>query len=141
MSSVDMRSSSEAKTETFSVPVHPSTEPHFSIAAATRAVVSCGRCGNFLSAGGPTGCLGREPICDVCLLEGDSQLGMLVALGSVARLYAQFDREDGSAREIAAAQLLAFARIYDRFAHRFAPMRELNFEMGFVGGQVSPADR
>lgn len=101
-------------------------------------VVLCGTCRAILNAHGPTGYHGGNPICDTCLLEGESQLGMLIALASLARIYAKFDREDGAAREIAAAQILAFARIYDRFARRFGPGRELNFEVGFVGGEINP---
>lgn len=113
----------------------PAGEGRFSIKMpAVPGVFPCAICARFVAARGPTAHLDDDVVCDVCLLERESQLGMLIALASITRLYASFDENDGAAANVAAAQLLAFARIFEVFARRCGPGRELDFEIAFVKG-------
>ena len=83
----------------------------------------CPLCGEEFPARGPTGFRGPEPVCDHCMLIEEPQLGMVLALVAVARMHAA--EWPASHREELAlqAELLAFARIYDRFASRVGPPR------------------
>jgi hypothetical protein len=113
----------------------PAGEGRFSIRMPTApGVFPCAICNRFVAARGPTAYLNDQVVCDVCLLERESHLGMLIALASITRLYASFDENDGTAANVAAAQLLAFARIFELFARRCGPGRELDFEIAFVKG-------
>ncbi len=87
------------------------------------ALTSCPICTTAFMAAGPTGFADELPICDMCLLEGNHDLGMLIAVGSVTRT---FGAVKGATREEysrALAELGAFARIYERFAERWGPPR------------------
>lgn len=91
------------------------------------AIVSCELCANLFSAHGPTGYYEEQPICDRCLLEQESQLGMLLALSIFTRTYARLADQEGEIGSAAACEMLAFARIYELFAARFGPSRPLDF--------------
>lgn len=83
----------------------------------------CFSCGVRFSAAGPTGHIGPDPICDLCLLESSKELGMVMALVAVTRTFGAYEPisvEDGLAAQ---AELGAFARIYERFAARSGPAR------------------
>ena len=94
---------------------------------AKSAIVCCELCSKPFSAKGPTGYYDEQPICDRCLLESESQLGMLVALSSFTRNYARLADEEGPTANEAAGEMLAFARIYELFSARFGSPRGLDF--------------
>lgn len=75
----------------------------------------CAMCKEKSTWDGPVGYKGSRPICDICLLVGCPDLGLLLALGILARAFAA-DSEDASAAERAASlDLLAiFALVFDR---------------------------
>ncbi len=75
----------------------------------------CAGCEEKLTADGPVGYIGSLPICDICLLVGCPDLGLLLALGILARAFAA-DSEGASAAERATSlDLLAiFALVFDR---------------------------
>jgi hypothetical protein len=88
-------------------------------------LVACEVCDRQFAAEGPTGHLDETPICDLCLLELESQLGMVLALVSVVRSFSQTE-ERATAPGAAAVEVLAFSKIYGRFADRFGAPRPFN---------------
>lgn len=85
--------------------------------------VSCLQCHLRFLAQGPTGFIDDQPICDMCLLEADHDLGLLMALASVTRSFGELrDVTSGEYME-ALAELGAFARIYDQIAAKTGPPR------------------
>ena len=85
------------------------TSSGYSIRVATNPGKLCGQCG--------------EPICDMCLLEGCHELGMVLAVIAVARAYASVDPHQVNERREALEELGAFVRIYERFAAKSGPPR------------------
>ena len=83
----------------------------------------CGRCGERFRAAGPTGHANEEPICDVCLLECEEELGMVLALVSVVRTYASSSFESAEDHWEGLEEVGAFVRIYERVASRSGPPR------------------
>ncbi len=83
----------------------------------------CGRCRTRFSAAGPTGFAEDLPICDLCLLEGSSELGMVLALVAVVRAFGTARPSNHQDYSEALTELGAFARIYDRFASKSGPAR------------------
>ncbi len=88
-------------------------------AGATR----CDRCKSRFSAMGPTGYAEDRPICDMCLLEGSSELGMVLALVAVVRAFGAVEPTDREDYRDALKELGAFARIYERVAAKSGPAR------------------
>ncbi len=84
---------------------------------------ACPRCGHCWRLSGPTAYANDEPICDLCLLTSEQQLGMVLAVLSVTRMYASAAWASPEDHHTALVELGAFARIYDRFAARFGPLR------------------
>ncbi len=83
----------------------------------------CARCRVRFSAAGPTGYAEDSPICDMCLLEGSQELGMVLALVAVVRAFGSVrPSSHGDYRE-ALNELGAFSRIYERFAIKSSPAR------------------
>ena len=83
----------------------------------------CARCRVRFSAAGPTGYAEDSPICDMCLLEGAPELGMVMALVAVVRAFGGVrPSSHGDYRE-ALNELGAFCRIYERFAAKAGPAR------------------
>jgi hypothetical protein len=82
----------------------------------TPGEVGCARCDALFRAAGPTGHLDEQPICDLCLLECEKELGMVLALVSVVRAYASM--HFGSAKEHweALEEVGAFAHIFEQVA-------------------------
>lgn len=76
----------------------------------------CVRCGARFRAAGPTGHADGEPICDLCLLECEEELGMVLALVSVVRAYASSLYGSPEEHWAALEEVGAFARIYERVA-------------------------
>lgn len=101
------------------------------------AIVDCELCASPFSAHGPTGYYDEQPICDRCLLEHESQLGMLLALSIFTRTYAGLADQDEETASEAACEMLAFARIYELFAARFGPSRPLDFNAFSAVGTIS----
>ncbi len=83
----------------------------------------CARCRVRFSAAGPTGFAEDNPICDMCLLEGSAELGMVMALVAVVRAFGTVRPSDQEDYREALAELGAFARIYERFAAKSGPAR------------------
>lgn len=83
----------------------------------------CPRCDDLFSASGPTGHAAGQPICDLCLLDGSHELGMLLALASAARVFGAFVSEDTEEYRQALADYGAFAKVYELVAARSGPPR------------------
>ena len=93
----------------------------------------CARCQVRFSAAGPTGYAEDQPICDMCLLEGCSELGMVMALAAVVRAFGAVPPSSRQDYRDALNELGAFARIYERFAAKSGPPRVFripSFEVG-----------
>ena len=86
----------------------------------------CGLCGRRFIAAGPTGHLDDEPICDLCMLGCDKQLGMVLALIAVTRSYGRGWPLDELEETNARLELMAFARIYETQAAQYAPARPVD---------------
>ncbi len=84
---------------------------------------ACPRCGHCWRLSGPTAYADGDPICDLCLLTSEQQLGMVLALVSITRMYAGAAWTSPEEHHAALVELGAFARIYDRFAARFGAPR------------------
>ena len=85
--------------------------------------VRCAGCRARFSAAGPTGFAEDRAICDMCLLEGSSELGMVLALVAVVRAFGIVQPTDREDYRDALRELGAFARIYERVAARSGPPR------------------
>lgn len=72
---------------------------------------------------GPVGYRGDVPVCDVCLLEASTPLGLTLALVAVARAFAIGSPSVRLDASIALAELGAFARIFERVASTWGPAR------------------
>ncbi|MEM7583541.1 MAG: hypothetical protein AAF560_09200 [Acidobacteriota bacterium] len=83
----------------------------------------CGRCRVRFSATGPTGFSEDQPICDMCLLEGSPELGMVMAVIAVVRAFGSAQPLSREEYQEALAELGAFSRIYERFASKSGPPR------------------
>jgi hypothetical protein len=87
--------------------------------------VECARCGQRFLAAGPTGHADDEPICDLCMLECEDALGMVLALIAISRSYAGVRPRTAEQHWDALEELGAFVRIYERAAARSGPAREI----------------
>ncbi len=103
--------------------VDPAARPAYSIRMADTAGV-CPRCGESTGTG-PVGYHGDKAICDLCLLEGSNELGMVLALVAVTRACASVELTSDADRRAADAELGAFARIYESFATKSGPARRI----------------
>ncbi len=83
----------------------------------------CSRCGDPFPAAGPTGYANNDPICDLCLLECEEKLGMVLALVSVARAFAVSRSEAAGEHWEALEELGVFTRVYELVATRSGPPR------------------
>lgn len=83
----------------------------------------CARCRVRFPAAGPTGYAEDSPICDMCLLEGSQELGMVLALVAVVRAFGVVRASSHEDYQEALGELGAFARIYERFAAKSGPPR------------------
>ena len=97
-------------------------DPLYSIRVAESPGTLCAGCGKQETGAGPVGYLDEEPICDLCLLQGSHELGMVLAVISVVRAYANV-RGYGAESQSALEELGAFARVYERFAAKSGPAR------------------
>ncbi len=102
--------------------VRTAAEPAYSIRLAANAGTPCPLCG-AATGSGPVGYHGDQAICDLCLLEGSNELGMVLALVAVVRAYGSVEQASSDERRDALNELGAFARIYERFAAKSGPAR------------------
>lgn len=71
----------------------------------------------------PVGYRGDAPICDLCLLQASTPLGLTLALVAVTRAFATGIARDDGDTSMALAELGAFARIFERVASSWGPAR------------------
>ncbi len=83
----------------------------------------CAACGKQDTGAGPVGYRDDEPICDLCLLEGSTDLGMALALIAVTRAYGSMEPGTSEGHQEALEELGMFARIYHRIASKSWPAR------------------
>ncbi len=84
---------------------------------------TCAVCRDQDTGIGPVGYLDESPICDLCLLERSTDLGMIIALVSVVRAFATI-RSDGSRDyQEALKELRFFARLFHQIASKSWPAR------------------
>ena len=104
-------------------------EPLYSIRVAENPGTLCAACGNQETGAGPVGYRDDEPVCDLCLLQASTDLGLMLATAAVVRAYAE---TGGSVEEPQAlTELGVFARIYHRIASKSWPIRIFRLP-GFV---------
>lgn len=100
--------------------------------------MTCSTCGRRFTGSSPVGYRDDQPVCDLCLLEASADLGMVLALVSVARSYAGIAFRTGGKAPEALDQLELFARVYELIAVKTGPRR--NFLVpGFTDDD--PVDR
>ena len=98
-------------------------EPLYSIRVADNPGTLCAACGKQETGAGPVGYRDDDPICDLCLLEGSHELGMVIAVVAVVRAYASVKDAPLEERQEALQELGAFARVYETFAAKSWPAR------------------
>ncbi|MCG8460469.1 MAG: hypothetical protein MI919_29660 [Holophagales bacterium] len=100
------------------------TDPDLSIRMpGASGTVECAACRAGVALSGPTAFRGAVVMCDGCLLRAEPELGMLLAVAAVVRSYGQ-SRPEGLLDETTLrAELLAFARVYERWAGERGPGR------------------
>ena len=103
---------------------NPAADPFYSIRFATDAGAPCARCGEATGSG-PVGYHGDQAICDLCLLEGSHELGMVLALVAVTRAYGSVEDPSSEEQRQGLRILGAFARIYESFAAKAGPARRI----------------
>ena len=96
-------------------------EPLYSIRVTESPGTTCAGCGKQETGSGPVGHLDDDPICDLCLLERSSDLGLILALIAVVRAYAEASGTPED--QEALSELGVFARIYHRVASKSWPAR------------------
>ena len=83
----------------------------------------CARCKELFSATGPTGHANDVPICDLCMLECEEGLGMVLAQIAVTRAFAASRFESADEHWDALEELGMFSRVYELVASRSGPPR------------------
>jgi len=108
--------------------LHPRAEVRYAIRVPRPArEVECPQCGARFVAAGPTGYDDDEPICDQCLLDGSTQLGMLLALASTTRGFGRMRPENNRQFWDMLVELAHFARFYEDCAQVYAPYRPFGY--------------
>ncbi len=100
--------------------------PAFSIQMAANRSRTCAACGKDFTGGGPLGHRGEDPVCDLCLFEGSSDLGMVMALISVTRAFATIYARVTGAWIEPLRELGTFARVYELVAAKSWPRRSFD---------------
>ena len=98
-------------------------KPLYSIRVAESPGTLCAACGKEATGAGPVGYLDENPICDLCTLEGNSDLGMQLALAAVCRAYASMRLGTREERVEALTELGGFVQIYHCVARKTWPAR------------------
>ena len=104
-------------------PIDGDPKPIYSVRAGAGPGVSCAACGRRFDGRGPSGYRDDAPICDSCLIESDAELGMVLAVISVNRVYANLSAQGSGEWLDPLLELGAFARLYELFAKRTGPPR------------------
>ena len=107
--------------------------PVYSIRFAVGPERACA-CGRNQVGSGPVGYRDEEAICDLCLLEGRIELGLVVALVSMIRAVAVYGGNCPAERLDALQYLGAFARVYEHVAARTGPLRIFRLPESEPGG-------
>lgn len=94
--------------------------------------VECAQCQEVFRAAGPTGHDGDRPICDLCLLRGARELGILLGLASVTRTFANLEFPSIEEYRLALEEVAHFARAYERVARRSGPPRPFHVPQGIL---------
>ncbi len=105
----------------------------YSIRVAENPGTLCAACGKQETGAGPVGYLDDAAVCDLCLLQGSHQLGLVLAVVAVTRAYASV-RGDSEESQAALEELGAFARVYDRVASKSGPARMFKIIPDFSRG-------
>ena len=108
-------------------------EPLYSIAENPGTL--CAACGKQGTGAGPVGYLTDDPICDLCLLEGSTDLGLMLALAAVVRGFASAGGDTPEEYRDALRELGAFARIYHRVSSKSWKARTIR-----IPGFTAPDD-
>ncbi|MCP3959359.1 MAG: hypothetical protein GY719_16035 [bacterium] len=80
-------------------------------------------CGRNQVGRGPVGYRDEQAICDLCVLEESTELGLVLTLIAVARAFAAFGRDNPEAWLDALGELAVFVRVYELVAAKTAPPR------------------
>ena len=96
--------------------------PTYSIRFSTGPNVPCA-CGRNQVGSGPVGYRDEQAICDLCMVEQCTELGLVLALIAVVRAFAVVDRDRRESWLGALAELDTFARVYELVAAKTAPLR------------------
>lgn len=99
----------------------------YSIRLAQSPGTPCAQC-RMPTGEGPVGYCSEDPLCDLCLLTGSGDLGMVLTLVAVVRQLAGHLAAGAEDRREALEELGAFARLYDRFAARRGPARIIRID-------------
>ncbi len=86
-------------------------DPLYSIRVADSPGTLCAACCKQETGAGPVGYMDDEAICDLCLLERSTDLGLLLAIAAVSRAYAGTGGPAGDQQE-ALHEFGVVARIY-----------------------------
>ena len=95
----------------------------YSIRIPSPSTVPCWTCGKIFRAAGPTGFVCSQAICDGCMLMAEKGLGMVLMMIAVCRYYGALIPQSLAEEQQHREEMLAFARVYERFAERFGPSR------------------
>ena len=101
----------------------PSEGPVYCIRDAAAPDATCADCGERITGSGPVGYRDDEPVCDPCLIDGNTILGMVLALVAVNRCYGAMTRGRGEEFREALEQVGMFARVYECIAAKAGPIR------------------
>lgn len=99
-------------------------ETRYSIRVAQEPGKPCALCLE-LTGSGPVGYYDDEPICDMCLLKGCVDLGVVLGLVAITRECGALLPQSAEQVKEASAELFVFAGFFERFAQRFGPRRRL----------------
>ncbi|MCP3957548.1 MAG: hypothetical protein GY719_06815 [bacterium] len=109
--------------------------PAYSIRFSSGPDAPCA-CGRNQVGSGPVGYRGEEAVCDLCMLEGCTELGLVLALVAVARAFEAISRDDKDAWLDALEQLVVFLRVYELVAAKTAPPRAFRIPDSPLGGET-----
>lgn len=107
--------------------------PDFNIRLAAKPGTPCAVC-HLPTGAGPVAHRGHEAICDLCLLNDCTELGLVLALIAMTRAYATTQGDELEALQ----ELDAFARIYERIAAKSGPPRMIRFPKDLNGRANEP---
>ncbi len=101
----------------------------YSIRIADEAGEECTTCGVPTGAG-PVGFRDDDAVCDMCMLDGGIDLGLVLVLVAVSRAFGAVPGKDRKAGQEGLAQLGAFARVFEHVMAKRAERRGLDLPEG-----------